>query len=174
MNTRAVFLAVLVLLAMTVVAQARLGESLDQLQARLGPPAANPRIDRVFVNGKVYPFGQILNFSKEGWFVECVMVNGVCVKITYVKNAPFTDDDIATILKNETQDSSWAKSVSTATMIDSVFLPMMNVREWKREDGATAQIVDKIFTLITPAYTKAHDAASAQGAADGQKKMPDL
>ena len=126
------------------------------------------------MNGKTYPFGQILNFSKEGWSVECVIVIGTCAKITYVKNAPITDADINTILNNEAQGSKWAQSVSSTTLIDSVFLPMMKVREWTRADGATAQIVDKRLTLVTPAYTKASDAATAQGTAEGQKKMPDL
>jgi hypothetical protein len=51
---------------------------------------------------------------------------------------------------------------------------MMNVREWKRADGAVAQIIGKSFTLTAPEYQRAVDAANAQGKAEAEKKMPNL
>jgi hypothetical protein len=167
-------LILLLTLGLGSTAWARLGETLEQLQARLGPPAQNQGIARVLVNGKWYPFGQILDFSKGGWSIECEMVNGVCRKIRYIKNAPFTDDDITSILNNEAQGSKWTQSVSTTTLIDGLFMPQMKVREWKRADGAFARIIDKSFTLTALEYARAADAATAQGNAETQKKMPNL
>jgi len=153
---------------------ARLGETPEQLAVRLGAASSFKQVVNVFANGHAYPIGQILNFSKEDWSVACYMINGSCAKITYVKTAPFTDDDINTILNNEAQGSKWAQSVSTTTVIDSIFLPMMKVREWKRADGAQAQIIDKSFTLTAPEYQRAVDAANGQAKAEAEKKMPNL
>jgi hypothetical protein len=167
----------LFLLVVEASAWARLGETPEQMQARLGPPSPYPREDHVLANGKAYPLGQILNYGKEGWSVECVMINGTCAKITYVKTTPgatLTDDDINTILKNEAQGSQWTQAVNSTTIIDSIILPTFKVRLWKRADGATAQTVATGFTLISPEYQKAVDAANALAKADADKKIPNL
>ncbi len=162
-------------LAMTIFAWARLGETPEQLEARLGPAAQIKRVDQVYANGRTYPVGQIWNFGKDGWSVECVFVNGKCAKITYVKpSSPLTDEDINTILNNEAQGSKWAESVSTTTVIDSIFAPMAKVREWKRADGADARIIYNSFTLTAPEYQRAVDAANQQAKAEAAKKMPNL
>jgi len=144
------------------------------MQERLGPPTSQRGTADVNANGKVYNYGQSLHYAKDGWSLGCIFVNGVCVKITYNKNAAFTDDDLRTILKNEAQGAQWTQSVSYTTLVDSVILPTMKVREWKRADGAQAQIIGNSLVVVTPEFQKAVDGANAKAKADAEKKMPDL
>ena len=174
---RLLLFTLLLSLGLATSAWARLGETPEQMQARLGPPAPYPRPDGVLANGKVYPLGQIFKYSKEGWSVECVMINGTCAKITYVKTTPratLTDDDINTILSNEAQGSKWAQTVDSSAVVQNLLFPSFKVRQWKRGDGATAQTSITTFTLISPEYQKAVDAANALAKADSEKKIPDL
>jgi hypothetical protein len=166
--------ALFLLVFMTSTAFARLGETPDQLQARFGPPSLYKPNAQVNSQGHVYVFGQILNFSSQGWSISCTIVNGVCAQINYSKTGDFTNEQLATILTNEAQGHKWAAVTSYKTLVDSFLMPQFHVMEWKRDDGAYASRTGNSITLTTPDYDKAVAAAKQLGTSAAQQMPSNL
>jgi hypothetical protein len=150
---------------------ARLSETPEQLAHRFGPAAPLVRNATTYFQGHTYPIGSILSFSAEDWSIECTIVDGVCAQITYRKTGDFTDEQLTTILTNESEGSKWSEQTTFTTVVDSYFVPQAHVREWKREDGAHATKISGSITLTNSKYDKAVEAAKAKGTSDAAK-MP--
>jgi hypothetical protein len=171
---KAAVLLLLVFLVLTTPAFARLGETLDQLQARFGPPGPYPQNATVYSQGHAYVIGKIWNFKSADWSIGCTIINGICVQITYTKVGDMTDDQIATLLSNEAQGSKWSVVNDFGSVLDSVILPTFKPAKWKRDDGAYARKMGSQITFTTPDYDKAIAAAQQQGQAETQKMPANL
>jgi hypothetical protein len=88
---RLALMPVFVLAAM-ISAQARLGETLDQLVARYGTPgnAGGPHGTVVSIETKM--------FHKGNWIITVQLINGISVGEKYQKPGGPNADDIATLL----------------------------------------------------------------------------
>jgi len=169
--------ALLILLGLFLAitpAAARLGETLDQLKARFGAPSPYARSANVFSQGHAYEIGKIWNFRSGDWSIECTLISGVCVQITYTKANEMTDEQVATLLSNEAQGSKWAVVNDVNSTVSSILFPTFKPGKWKRDDGTHASKMSNAITFTTPDYDKAVAAAQQQGQVEAQKMPSNL
>jgi hypothetical protein len=166
-------MVLVVFCALTSTAVARLGETLDQMVNRFGPPARTTNAD-VSAEGHTYTIGQTLVFKADDWEIECTMINGVCAQIKYSKVGKLDGAQMETILKNESQGCKWTEAKTWKTFVDGYMMPQQDVREWSRADGAHADGSISGMLLTTSDYKKAVMAAKEPGAAASAKVPTNL
>jgi len=117
----------LCIVGLTAPAQARLGETADQLVARYGQPLSET--DQKGEAGKI-PLANVI-FEKGGFQVIVTLTNGVSVaeSIHKLNGQPLTLTEIRTLLTVNSQGHGWEA-------------PQMVQGEkwWTRDDNATAQL----------------------------------
>jgi hypothetical protein len=151
--------AVFVLSALS--AFARLGETPTQLTERFGPPQSTVP-SYTHAQGRTIQLGDILSFRQDDWSIQCTVTEGRCSKIGYTKAGEWTDQQITTVLTSNSQGARWTD------LSNPKFLKVL--REWKREDGATAKWQKGIgFSLIHPAFNNAKAKAEAKAKGEANK-----
>jgi len=142
---------------------ARLGDGRNDLISRLGPVRSESK-HFVVAQGQISPLGPALFFEKDQWSIQCNLVSDRCVKITYTKKGDWTPEQITTLLKNNSQESTWSEARDSTKMI----------RKWIRKDGGTAKWqFTGSMELVSPFYiaAKAHRESDLKSKAE---KKPDL
>ena len=155
-------LAVLFLM-LVAVAYARLGETRDELVARLGRVRTESH-HSVIAQGAISPLGPALFFHKDQWHIQCDLAAGRCARITYTKKGEWTEAQFGTLLENNSQGKKWNEAQGSSRMI----------RKWRRNDGASAKWqFTGAMEIISPEYEKAKAAREAELAKKAKAK-PDL
>ncbi len=125
----------------------RLGENRTELVERLGAVRLESR-HSVIAQGEISPLGPSLFFEKDGWRVQCDLIEGRCARITYAKKGEWTPAQITTLLENNAQGARWREDADSNKMI----------RKWTRPHQAAAKWE---FTgnlqLVAPAYLRAKE-----------------
>lgn len=142
---------------------ARLGDDRDALVSRLGPVRLESK-HSLIAQGQISELGPALFFEKDLWQIQCDMVDGHCVHVTYSKKGDWTAEQIKTLLQNNAQSSMWSEARDSTKM----------VRKWQRKDGGTAKWqFTGSMEFISPAYLQAKVRREAELKSKAEKK-PDL
>jgi hypothetical protein len=122
---RTEFLTLVFIVGVTATAQARLGETPDQLVARYGQPLTE--VDQKPEGSKVALANVV--FQKGGFEIDVSVNDGVSVQETFKKlnGQPLTLGEVRTLLNANAQGYGWEAPAV-----------MPQGRVWKRDDGATA------------------------------------
>jgi hypothetical protein len=122
---RTEFLTLLFIVGVTATAQARLGETPDQLVARYGQPLTEA--DQKADGSKVAMANVV--FQKGGFEIDVSVNDGLSVQETFKKlnGQPLTIAEVRVLLNANGQGFGWEAPAA---------LPQGKV--WKRDDGATA------------------------------------
>ena len=123
---RTAFLSLLFVLAVTATAQARLGETPDQLVARYGQPLSEA--DQKAEGIKVALAAVV--FQKNGIEIDVTVTDGVSVQELFKKinGQPMTLAEVRTLLNANSQGLEWEAPQQTQD----------GGKLWKRDDNATA------------------------------------
>jgi len=159
MIPRALILAVLFLTANN--AQARLGETVDQLTARYGQ-GTNA--------GK-----NVLVFHKQNWTITVRFIDGVSASEQYQKGGGPSNDDINTLLSINAEGQTWRIKTVQHTL-GELLVPTLATtgRCWERDDGALAYTPGGLQYCLTVKSKALVDAEAAQKAADEKAKQSSL
>jgi hypothetical protein len=107
---RPIIFALITTLLLTATAQARLGETLDQLTKRYGQPLnAKPVIDQQY-HGRVHAH----SFAPGNYKIFAELLDGKCYILRYELNA----GDIEALLKANAANSTWTKASSQRWLRD--------------------------------------------------------
>ena len=151
MTTRILFAIAIAAAVLPMPAQARLGESEAQSQARYGEPTphyAGPTDKPLMVGGK-----EVIYFF-QGWRVRVALVNNVTVRIEYVHvpeggPKPISDADAKTILDAEKAGFSWREQKPKTGSKDlNALKTLFDGRIWERADHATAALKANLVLVI--------------------------
>lgn len=140
---------------------ARLGETEDQILKKFGAPTMRVAENRIF-DGKMIRIGERLHFKQEPWFVDCVMMDKVCVEIIYSKTGEVTQEQLQYVLRVNSNDGQYWVDGKEANS---------NVTVWLRTDGARAERAaysNSTISLFTADYDK-----RVKVIEDGIKKQSD-
>ena len=124
---RTAFLSLLFVIAITATAQARLGETPDQLVARYGQPLSEA--DQKAEGIKVAQAAVV--FQKGGFEIDATLSNGISVAESFKKinGEALTIGEIRTLLSANSQGYEWeAPHVAQGG------------KDWTRDDNATARL----------------------------------
>jgi hypothetical protein len=115
------------ILCVTVTAQARLGESADQLVARYGQPLSENDQKR---EGDKIALADVI-FQKGGFRIEVTVTDGISVAEVFSKlnSDPLTVNEVRTLLNDNSQGYDWQ-----APQVDK------GEEWWTRDDNATAHL----------------------------------
>jgi len=139
----------------------RLGETEQELAARLGPPVSTAK-EIIMVQGKGIEFGSELTFRQGDWAIECVIIDGRCAKEVYGKAGDWTEVQIVSVLNSNAQGGRWTDLSPELTKRVS--------RKWHRGDGAIAiWHLGSGMTLTDPAYERARRNAEANAKAEASR-----
>jgi hypothetical protein len=108
---------------------ARLGETEAELIQRFGKPGSQSQ-HFVFTQGKMQAFGPALFFRQDDWSIQCDLVDGRCMRISYSKPGDWSGDQIMLVLSSNAQGAKWTENSKPS--IASI------KRTWLRVDGSTA------------------------------------
>jgi hypothetical protein len=98
---KTVIVATMLLVIAAASAQCRIGETLEELNARFGEGKKNSQKIRMKGHDQWY-------FEKDGIGVQCVMTDDACVmEVFHRVGAEITDRDIKEILKSEGDGHGW-------------------------------------------------------------------
>jgi hypothetical protein len=151
-----IFLTLTALL-LPISAHARLGDTERELVARFGQPVSRSK-ELIMAQGKTIELGPKLMFRQGDWYIYCDLIDDRCARISYSKSGAWTDNQILTVLTANAQGAKWTE-VSNPNLRNLV-------RDWKREDGATAHWQAAMsISLSTPAYDRAKRVAEAKAKA---------
>jgi hypothetical protein len=137
-------------------ASARLGETEAELVRRFGAPVSRAS-ERITAQGKFHEIGTGLRFRDGDWTIESTIIDGRCAREAYTKVGEWTEDQFTTVLNSNAQGGKW-----TRTSKDSM---KKAVREWRRDDGATAVWILRTVTITHPAFDRAKSLAEAKAKA---------
>jgi hypothetical protein len=154
------FISTLVVLLLAVSpAKARLGETLNQLTARYGPPTARlPETPRIFHKG--------------GWIITVSLINGVSVGEKFQKSGGPNTEDIAQLLSINSQGQTWTLKQSGPTFMGSIFpVPGTVAKTWIRDDGALATLTTGLPIYLNIESKVLLDAEAADKAAQEKAKQ---
>jgi len=154
---RTAFLSILFVVVVTANAQARLGETPDQLVARYGQPLSEA--DQKAEGIKVAQAAVV--FQKGGFEIDVTVVDGVSVQEIFKKinNQPLTLGEVRTLLNANAQGLDWEAPVIT----------LGGGKLWKRDDNATA-LAGSDGSLII----KSRTLAVKEAVAKKEEKTPSL
>jgi len=153
----------LLFLALLAAAYARLGESREELVARLGRVRLESQ-HFITAQRQLSPLGPALFFEKDQWGIQCDMVDGRCARITYQKKGIWTPEQITMLLQNNAQNQKWSETRDSAKTI----------RKWVRSDSGTARwLFTGSMEFVSPAYLAAKARREAELKALAERK-PDL
>jgi len=156
---RALIIAVLFLAANT--AQARLGETADQLTARYGQGTG------VGTN--------VQTFHKQNWTITVWLKDGVSAAEQYQKVGGPSDDDINTLLSNNAQGQTWKVKTVQHTLGEMLVPTVATIsRCWVRDDGTLAYTPGGIQYCLTVKSKALVDAEAAKKVADDKAKQSSL
>jgi hypothetical protein len=154
---RTAILSLLFIVGVTATAQARLGETPDQLVARYGQPLSEA--DQKAEGIKVALAAVV--FQKGGFEVDVTVVDGVSVQEVFKKinGGPLTNGEVKILLNANSQGLGWEAPDKTQD----------GGKLWKRDDNATAFVSpDGTLTI------KSRDLAVKEAVAKKQEKTPSL
>ena len=120
------YLTIFLLLAIS--AFARLGETPDEISARVGRNTLESK-HYIPVQGKMVPLGRTLFFQKEEWGIQCDLIDQKCGRITYTKKGDWTEAQKQDLLVSNAQTAKWIEAKDSNKMI----------RKWNRSDGGFAE-----------------------------------
>ncbi len=128
-------------------ANARIGETVNGIQARYGPPIPGTVRDdapRTRTHKKMGASDSIRSamYEKDAVRIYVEFSQGRSVKETYQMARPqkLVPEDIEKFLQANSDGKKWVPVPSDS--------PGASVKAWKREDGATAQASDYSFTIV--------------------------
>ena len=154
------FLAIL-LLATPLFA--RLGDTKAELVERLGPVRTTSK-HFVTAQGKIIPLGPNHSFQKDGWMIECDLIDDRCARIRYYKKGEWTEQQLTVLLTNNAASGRWSETKASTKMI----------RDWVRSDRATATWkFTGVLEVTSPAYLTAKANLEAKAKSDATK-LPSL
>jgi hypothetical protein len=160
-------IAVLILgLICPIAASARLGETETELVKRFGV-TKNVSRHVTFAQGKSITLGPAFFFQQEDWSIQCDLIDGRCMRISYHKPGDWTEEQVRLVLNSNAQGAKWTETTEpkVATLR----------RTWKRSDGSTASW-DKAgsMQLTWSAYDKARKAAEEKARVESASKKPKI
>jgi hypothetical protein len=119
---------ILVFIAATPSASARVGENENELVARYGPVVSRQPA-RKSTAGKMSIYGERLVFKSADWDVSAVIIGGKAEEISYTKEGKWTEVQFSFLLQLNGGLKQWDESPTRNPD---------NHREWIRRDKATA------------------------------------
>jgi hypothetical protein len=151
----------LLLLVLSTVAHARLGDTEAELFARFGQPKVTSK-HSIAAQGKMWEMGPRFLFHQADWRIHCDFADGRCVRIEYDKTGDWTEDQIQLVLGSNSQGAKWTETTKGSIKV---------VRSWKRADGADATW-NKFagIKMIVPAYERAKQVIEAKAKAAASEK----
>jgi hypothetical protein len=131
---RIALIALLFVVAVTTTAQARLGETADQLVARYGQPLKET--DQKGEGDKIASADVV--FQKGGFQIEVTLVDGISVAETFnkINGDGLSLGEIRILLNDNSQGSGWE---APQTIADQ--------KKWMRDDGAVASLAQGFLTI---------------------------
>lgn len=154
---RLALVTVLFIVSLTATAQARLGETADQLVARYGQPISE--VDQKGEGAKL-PLAYVV-FQKGGFEIDATLSDGISVSESFKKlnGTPLTLGEARTLLGANSQGHDWQA-------------PQMTHGEkwWARDDGATAQL-DQDGAMLT---IRSRELVSKEAMAQRLERTPSL
>jgi hypothetical protein len=131
---RIALIALLFVVAVTTTAQARLGETADQLVARYGQPLKET--DQKGEGDKIASADVV--FQKGGFQIEVTLVDGISVSEMFnkINGDGLSLGEIRTLLNDNSQGSGWE---APQTIADQ--------KKWMRDDGALAVLAQGFLTI---------------------------
>jgi hypothetical protein len=141
----------------------RLGDTKAELVERLGPVRTTSK-HFVTAQGKIIPLGPNHSFQKDGWMIECDMIDDRCARIRYHKKGELTEKQLTLLLTKNAGSGRWSETKASTKMI----------REWLRSDRATATWkFTGVLEISSPVYLAAEARVQAQAKSDATK-LPSL
>ncbi len=141
----------------------RLGDTKAELVERLGP-VRTTSTHFVTAQGKIIPLGPNHSFQKDGWMIECDLIDDRCARIRYHKKGEWTKQQLALLLTNNAESGRWSETKGSTKMI----------REWLRSDKARATWkFTGVLEITSPAYLAAGAKVQTQAKSDATK-LPSL
>lgn len=154
------FLAILILATPLF---GRLGDTKAELIERLGPVRTTSK-HFVTAQGKIIPLGPNYSFQKDGWMIECDLIDDRCARIRYHKKGEWTEQQLTLLLTNNAESGRWSETKASTKMI----------REWLRSDRSRATWkFTGVLEITSLAYLAAEANAQAQAKSDATK-LPNL
>ena len=128
----------LLLLAVTVSAQARLGEEMSQLASRYGEPLPKP--DAKAAASASGP--DVETFQRNGFQIEVTLIQGVSARESFKKlnGDPISDQEVNTLLADNAQGFAWQAPHNADGQTN-----------WVRDDGSVATLVGGHVLRMTAA-----------------------
>ena len=105
----------------------RLGDTKAALVERFGPVRTTSK-HVVIAQGKIIPLGPNHSFQKEGWMIECELIDDRRARIRYHKTGEWTEQQLTLLLSNDAGAGRWIETKASTNVI----------REWVQSDRATA------------------------------------
>jgi hypothetical protein len=140
-------------------ASARLGETLDQLVTRYGPPLGRlPETPKTFHKGN--------------WIIIVSLLNGISVGEKFQKPGGPTADEIAQLLAINAQDQHWTLKQNGPTFWGSLIpVPGTPSKTWMRDDGAMAMLTTGLPIYLNIESKELLDQEAAAKAAQDKAKQ---
>ncbi len=153
-------IAVLLSFFLTAQAVARLGESEAELVKRFGPPTQRSS-EKTATQGRFHEVAMRLTFRQGDWTIESSLVDGRCARERYSKVGEWSEEQIAQVLDSNAQGAKWTQTskASSAKVL----------REWRRDDGATATWKLRVMVITHPAFEREKARVEAKAKADASK-----
>lgn len=147
---------------MTATAQARLGETEQEMVDRFGKPMQRGE-HTVIAQGKSWVLGPTVHFRQEDWQISADLVDGRCVRIAYSKRGDWTEEQVQLVLGSNSQGIKWTETSKPNTKKIE--------RSWRRNDGALAgwSTLGSI-RMVVPAYDRAKQVVEAKAKAEVSRK----
>jgi hypothetical protein len=163
MTKRILRLAAATFLIAATAAEARLGETEQQLIERFGPPKLRGQ-HSIIAQGKIVPLGAKLHFREGDWTIACDLIDGRCLRIHYSKPGDWTDDQMTAVLGANNQGAQWIE-ITTKPHLAKL------KRTWRRSDGSIADWSKGAGMSVTwDAYEKAKAKAEERARVEASRK----
>ncbi|MBL9192561.1 MAG: hypothetical protein JNJ82_09390, partial [Opitutaceae bacterium] len=103
---RALYIVVIFFLATPLFG--RLGDTKAELVERLGPVRTTSK-HFVIAQGKIIPLGPNYSFQKDGWMIECDLIDDRCARLRYYKKGDWTEEQLTVLLSNNAGAGRWSE-----------------------------------------------------------------
>lgn len=142
----------LLLLSLTNITQARLGETPSELTDRYG----SPKKYQESLTGLFPPFlagAHIKQYERGNWIIVAAFldITSPAIRIRFRKKSgsSLTGEEITTILRANCSKMTWRPELA-ASLGEAVLGPSLRIYRWKRDDGATAILQDVQLQFDSP------------------------